>query len=247
MRCDAVYHCDVCGGGVVAGLCVCVLRLQLGKGVDSGRGAAAQAAADVEVGKGHEEEGREGCAEEGTIDGLEARVGWGIYVEAGGTEQLDRLVAGAVVQADRKDFARVAVYARAGAEVLELVLLRHLLDAWPRCDVALVYQAIEQLGRALYYAQIRGYPQMSPLARSPVGSPLVTQDLVLLFLFLLVVVLWLDVQDHLQCLLVHGHLRLQARQVEVVLDEVLRDLSEVLVAEQATEGRDPRLGDLRRR
>ncbi|KAJ8105568.1 hypothetical protein OPT61_g10095 [Boeremia exigua] len=93
---------------------------------------------------------------------------------------------------------------------------------------------------------------MSPVACSAVRSPLVAQDLVLVvvvlfLLFLLIVVLGLDVQNHLQRFLVHGHLRLQARQVEVILDEILRHLGEVLVAEQAAEGRDPRLGDLRRR
>ena len=51
--------------------------------------------------------------------------------------------------------------------------------------------------------------------------------------------LGLDVENHLQGLLVHGHLRLQARQVEVVLNKVLRHLGKVLVPEQAAERRHP--------
>ena len=37
----------------------------------------------------------------------------------------------------------------------------------------------------------------------------------------------LDVEDHLERLLVEGHKRVEAGQVEVVFDEVLGDLSEV--------------------
>ena len=61
------------------------------------------------------------------------------------------------------------------------------------------------------------------------------------FIFVAVVVLGLDVQDHLQSFLIHGHLALQTGQVEVILDEILRDLSKVLVADEAAEGCDPRL------
>lgn len=100
MRCYAVYRRNVCRSGV-AWLSVRGLRLQLGQSIDCCGGIAAQTAADVQVGEGHEKEGREGGSEEGAVDGLEPRVGWGVDIETGGAEELDSLVAGTVVQAYR--------------------------------------------------------------------------------------------------------------------------------------------------
>lgn len=48
-----------------------------------------------------------------------------------------------------------------------------------------------------------------------------------------------DVQDHLERLLVERHQGDQAREVEVVLDEVFRDLGKVLVPGQGAEPRNP--------
>lgn len=243
VRRHAIDGRDVLGCSIRATLSGC-LGLDLKECLGGARGVCANTAADVEIGEGHEEEGGEGGAEEGAVDGLEAGVWRGVDVEAGGAEELYGFVAGAVVEADGEDLGGVAVDAGAGAEVLEFVLFGHLLYAGSGGDVALVYQAVEELGGAFYHAEVRGYAEVSSVAGSSVCRPVVAQYLVLLvffllFLFLIVVVLRLHVQYHFQRLLVHGHLRLQAGKVEVVFDKVLGHLSEVLVAEQAAEGRYP--------
>lgn len=46
-------------------------------------------------------------------------------------------------------------------------------------------------------------------------------------------------EAYLQRFLVHGDLRLQACEVEVILDKVLRYLGKVFVPEQGAEGRNP--------
>lgn len=51
---------------------------------------------------------------------------------------------------------------------------------------------------------------------------------------------------YLEGLFVHGNLRLQARQVEVIFDKLLGYLSKVLVPRQSTKARDPGLGRPRR-
>jgi hypothetical protein len=174
----------------------------------------------------------------------------GVYTSKHEGQKLDRLVAGAVVQADRENSARVAVDARTRAKMLELVLLSHLLDARPRGDVALVYEAVQQLSGAFYHAEIGRYPQVSAVASPAISwRALLAEHFVVLFILLffflfILVVFGLDVQDHLQRLLVHGHLRLQAREVEVILDKVLGNFRKVFVAEQPAERGYPRLCDL---
>jgi hypothetical protein len=63
--------------------------------------------------------------------------------------------------------------------------------------------------------------------------------LVLLFLLLFCGILRFDVEDHLQSLLVHGHLTLQTGEVEVIFDEFFRDLGEVFMTNKRAESRDP--------
>ena len=136
--------------------------------------------------------------------------------------------------------------------MLKLVLFSHLLYTWSRGDVALMYESVEEFSRALYHAEVGCYAEMSAVACPSVARcPLVAQYLIfllflLLFLLVVLVVLGLHVEYHLQSFLVHGYLRLQARQVEIIFDEVFRHLSEVFVAQKTAKGRDPRLGDLRR-
>jgi hypothetical protein len=181
---------------------------------------------------------------------LEAAVGRRVDIETAGAEELYGLVAGDVAAADGQDLCLTAVDAWAGAKVAGLVLFGHLLDALARGDVALVDQAVQHLGAALHDGQIRSHAHVSLLLASVGGRIphvliIVVQILVFVFIvFVAVVVLGLDVEDHLQSFLVHGDLALQAGQVEVVLDKVLGDLSKVLVADEAAEGRDPRLGYL---
>lgn len=52
---------------------------------------------------------------------------------------------------------------------------------------------------------------------------------------------------YLKRLLIHGNLGLQTRQVEVILDKLLGDLSKVLVAWEGAKAGDPGLGRSRRR
>ena len=77
---------------------------------------------------------------------MEAAVGRGVDVKTGGAEELDGFGAGGVVAADGEDFGRVAEDARAAAEVLQFVFVGHLLDAGPGGDVALMDEAVEELG-----------------------------------------------------------------------------------------------------
>ena len=83
-----------------------------------------------------------------------------------------------------KDFTGIAVYARAGAKVLKLVLFSHLLYTWSRGDVALMYESVEEFSRALYHAEVGCYAEMSAVACPSVARcPLVAQYLIfLLFL-----------------------------------------------------------------
>ena len=211
---------------------------------------------DLELGKGHKEEAAERRAEEGAVNALEAAVGRRVDVQARGAEELDRVDARLVVAADGQDLGLVAEDARAGAEVEEVVLLRHLLDALARGDVALVDEAVEELGGALDDAGVRGDAVVLFGAAGGVGrvdeliAVLVAHDVGRglrsgLFLFIIVFVLilfGLDVEDHLQRFFVHGHLGLEAGQVEVIFDEVFRHFGKVFMAEQGAEGGDPGFG-----
>ena len=58
---------------------------------------------------------------------------------------------------------------------------------------------------------------------------------------------WLNVKHHLHSLLPEWHDRVQPRQVEIVLDEVLLDFTEVFMAGQRAKPADPRQRAGRRR
>lgn len=51
---------------------------------------------------------------------------------------------------------------------------------------------------------------------------------------------WFDVQDHLHRLPPERNHRIETSEVEVILNEVLRNLTEVFVSRQRTEPADPR-------
>ena len=76
-----------------------------------------------------------------------------------------------------------------------------------------VYETIEHLGRLLYEVGLVGV--------------------------VLQLVVWLEVQDHVQRLSVMRDLLVQPRQVELVLDVILVNLAEELIAPEPTEPRDP--------
>ena len=102
---------------------------------------------------------------------------------------------------------------------------------------------------------------MPPLAVMPHAFfPGLVFVLFVLFVVVFVVILWLDVEDHLrrvsrhtghwrgldivtylQGLLVHRDLTLKPSKIKVVLDELLRDFGKVFMAEERAEGRYPRL------
>lgn len=139
----------------------CVVFERGAGGVDGVGGGEVQGVVlggDVELGKGHEEEAAEGGAEEGAVDGLEAAVGWGVDVEAARAKELDGFGAGRVVAADGEDAGGVAKHAGAAAEVLEFILVGHLLDARARGDVALMDEAVEELSGRLDGLDARRHP-----------------------------------------------------------------------------------------
>lgn len=51
---------------------------------------------------------------------------------------------------------------------------------------------------------------------------------------------WFDVQDHLHSLPPEWNHRIEASEVEVIFNKVLRNLAEVFVSRQRTEPADPR-------
>jgi len=65
-----------------------------------------------------------------------------------------------------------------------------------------------------------------------------------LLLFVFFILLWLHVEDELERFLVHGNLRWQAGEVEIIFYEVFGNFGEVLMAEKGAELRYPRLGAL---
>ena len=114
---------------------------------------------------------------------------------------------------DRQHGLPLAEGARAAPKVRVLVLVEHRAHAARRDDEAGVDQAVQQLGRRL--------DRLLLLLREAGGRGA------------------LDVENCVQRELVVRHLRAQARQVEVVLDEVLLDLGEKLVALERAKPGDP--------
>ena len=86
---------------------------------------------DVEFGKGHEEEAAEGGSKKCTIDRLKPAVRGRIDVQTGRAEELDGFLAWYVIAANGKNPGLITEDAWAGSKVLKLVLVRHLLYAWP--------------------------------------------------------------------------------------------------------------------
>jgi hypothetical protein len=54
------------------------------------------------------------------------------------------------------------------------------------------------------------------------------------------------IRIYLKCLLIHSYLALQARQIEIIFYEILRDLGKIFMPEQGAERGDPGLRSSRR-
>ena len=114
---------------------------------------------------------------------------------------------------DRQHGLPLAEGARAAPKVRVLVLVEHRAHAARSDDEAGVDQAVQQLGRRL--------DRLLLLLREAGGRGA------------------LDVENCVQRELVVRHLRAEACQVEVVLDEVLLDLGEKLIPLERAKPRDP--------
>jgi len=197
--------------------------------------------ADEERGRGRRREGGR------TVDALEARARRHVHVEAARAEELDRVDAGEVAPAARHELGLGAVHARARAKVgrVELGVLRarwermsevrgrertgggeregthHLLLALAGEDVALVDEAVQELcarlddrhvGHAVDLVVLCCAHESRESARRSGAAPRERGEERTGF----------NVEDHLHGLLVERDEAREARQVEVVLDEVLR-------------------------
>ncbi len=121
---------------------------------------------EIVLGEGEEEESAKGAAEESTVDGLEARVGGHVNINARRTEKLDGVFTRNIRKANRQGAGAVAVGSGAETKMAEFVLLRHLLDADAGADEALVNQTVEHLSGGLDDGEIGSRAMVSSIYAS---------------------------------------------------------------------------------
>lgn len=158
----------------------------------------------------HEEHVWEPGAEVGSVRVMVSRRFRSVYVNAFWTVGLDHGFAGYVGQSQGQHWLAFAVDSWTVSEVAALIFLNHLGDSAIGENVTSVDEAVEHLCGLLN--QVR----------------LVWIDIDFVFV-------GLEIQDHVQRLSVVGHLLVEARQIELVLDVVLVDFAEELIASQPAE------------
>ncbi|KAI0567555.1 casein kinase 2 beta polypeptide [Gracilaria domingensis] len=155
---------------------------------------------------------RKGGAPKGAVQVVVNARSGKVQVPAAGTEGLDSGVARHVAQADRQHLLPVTKDARTAAKGAVDELGAHGVHAVGGEDVARVDEAVERLGGDLDELLLA-------LVELAVGD--------------------VDVEDGVERVVVVGDLRGQAGEVEVVVDKVLLDLAEELVALELREPGNP--------
>mmetsp|Transcript_31375 Transcript_31375/g.91963 ORF Transcript_31375/g.91963 Transcript_31375/m.91963 type:complete len:332 (+) Transcript_31375:374-1369(+) len=167
-----------------------------------------------EVGVRHEEQMGEGRTIIGPVDvGLPGRLGK-VQAVTSGTEDVDGVVAGQVGQSDGKDGLALTKDVGTPSEAGGAVLLVHGVHPAVGDDVPGVDEPVQHLGGTL-------------------------DDLLLLF-GEGILHGYFDVEDHVEGVVVVGDQAVETGEVEGILDVVLVDLAEELVAAEGAEPRDPR-------
>lgn len=160
-----------------------------------------------------EEEVREGCPKVRAIDvGLSGTLRVK-NVLALGAIHCHSAIAWDVRQPRRKDVLALTVHSRAPAESADLEFFQHPLHPSVSEDVTRVDEAVQDLCGAFYHLLLL------------FGQRLAHRHL--------------DIEDHIEGVLVIWHHRRQSRQVEIVLDVVFVHLAEELVASKRDKPRNP--------
>lgn len=158
----------------------------------------------------HEEHVWKPGAEVGSVRVVVPRRFRSVYVNAFWAVGLNHSFAGNVGQSQGQHWLAFAVHSGTVSEVPALIFLNHLGDSAIGENVTSVDEAVEHLGGLL----------------NQVGLVEVDVD----FVFV-----GLEVENHVQRLSVVRHLLVESRQIELVLDVVLVNLAEELIASQPAE------------